>query len=879
MAEQQLTLPEGFVLVEPGGSRAPAEDAGAAPAVDLPEGFELVKRKEEVPWSRAVTDIPSEIGSQFMSGARKLKSLYGEDIVKAGPVGGILDTGGKLAGGALQIVGAIPSGIARPLIGVPFAKALHGVGTLVNPEQAAKDNPAEVYEMGKDAAETAVGVLSKYPKKGVTGLARFSPGGELPPELPPSPGREIVTAADRLSAATGTPVEVPRAIASDSMAVQRVGQGVRNVPVVGDAIPQATGRLIENLGEATRGVADQYGAGTGPNVASRIGRQVGAEAEAETGAATASARRSDEAVRNAWATDVENANQGIAAREAQAGQETQRAVGPDVTPQDMGQRLIERLQTSEREARARKEQLYARAGEADASVRADEVSGVHNRVRDALAQDGVIADDPQLTPAANRMMQELQRLSNLEIGGRIPAPRAGEWVAGVNVQAIEQARKRLGFFRSAASNDADRRAASTVMRHFDNWQSDAFERALLSGDESALTNFRQAREANTNWRNRFFNEEDDAGKLINRVVTGEVTPQEVANLIVGSGQVGAKGVASRLLTRLAEATNGDPGVVEALRGGVWNRLTQSPEGVAPKAPAKIANDIGEFLNGSGRDVANRLFTAEQRQQMLDYAETLRQGPVDRQAIADVAKATEPSAMEVPKGPVQQLADTVVGKGKSDEALFRTIDSYAQSGGRADIQSLAKLVRSLSEQDKGDLAGSVIRNLGIGSDGRFSPDIFTTQWAKYTPQAKAILFGNAGPQRQALDDIMLISQRLKDVGKRFGNPSGTAQNVNLLALLGGLFTAPTTTVSAAIGGGILARILAAPASAQATSRWARAFAGAKTSASPQALAAYQTASQGLISAARGLGSNVTMRDFVNALQGSDRAAQDQNKQRR
>jgi hypothetical protein len=32
----------------------------------------------------------------------------------------------------------------------------------------------------------------------------------------------------------------------------------------------------------------------------------------------------------------------------------------------------------------------------------------------------------------------------------------------------------------------------------------------------------------------------------------------------------------------------------------------------------------------------------------------------------------------------------------------------------------------------------------------------------------------------LDDIAMISQRMKEVGSKFGNPSGTAQNVNFFA---------------------------------------------------------------------------------------------------
>lgn len=680
---------------------------------------------------------------------------------------------------------------------------------------------------------------------------------------------EVLAAAERLRQ-NGSQVNVPLAIASESPTVQRIGQGMRNVPIVGDAIPQATARLVEDLGGATRSVADQFGTGSGPNVANRIGRAVEDAAGAETRAATEAARRSDEALNAAWQRDIEGGNQAIAAREAGALDATRQSVG-NMSPQDMGAALIQRLRSGEAAARAEKDALYARAGAGDAAVRSGEVQNVRATVAQGLEDSGVVVD-PQLTPAASRMMDELQRLSELNIpnravGSRLPGS-GNEARSGVSVQGVEQARKRLSFFRSAAANDADRRATTNVMRQFDEWQSNAFENALLSGDDQALNAFRQARSANASWRDRFFNEENEAGRFITRIVDGEITPQEVSNFLVGAGKVGAKGSSSRLLTRIAEATGNDPEAMQAIRGGIWNRLSQATEGVEAKAPTKVANDISEFLNGSGRDLAERLFTPEQRRLMQSYAETLRSGQDARQLVGDVAKATKPGTMEVQPGPMQQLADTVIGKGgKSDEALFRTIDGYAKSGGKADIQTLAKLVRALPTQDRTDLASSIIRNLGISPrTGQFSPDVFVSQWQTYTPQAKAILFGNAGPQRQALDDIALISNRLKQVGQKFGNPSGTAQNVNLVALAASGLAAPLTTLSSVLGGSMAAKVLASPPGASSAAKWVRAYASVIEKRNAAALVAYQAASRNLVNTTKSLGSSARLGDFLGVLQG-------------
>lgn len=739
------------------------------------------------------------------------------------------------------------------------------------------DGKIKVFGRSNDTNE---GVLSATGRLVGMGMATGAPAARASaPELIQAATRAapestaVAQAAERLSNVTGSPVNVPLAISSDSTAVQRVGQGVKNIPVVGDQIPQATGRLVEDLGGSVQSIANQFGAGSGPNVANRIGRTIGDAAEAETAAARNAAQRSDAAVLADWQRATDDAGNVIASREAAALQRARESVG-DMSPQDMGANLIARLRAGEQEARATKDRLYDIAGNSDAAVSADAVGGVRARVAQSLENDGRVIDGV-LTPASSRMMDELQRLSGLNIenravGARVPVG-AGEQPtrAAVSAQGIEQVRKRLNAFSRAATNDADRSAARQIIREFDNWQSHAFDNALFSGSDEALAAFRQARAANTEWRQRFgFNARDDADRIINRIVTGEVTPQEVSNWLVGASQVGAKGVSSRLLARIAEATGGDAEAMQAIRGGVWNRLSQATDGVTAKTPERVASGINEFLHGSGRDLANRLFTHEQQGIMQAYADTVRQGERARTMLADVAKNTKPQAMEIGTGPMQELANTVLGRGgKTDEALFSAIDAYAKSGGRGDIATLSRIVRTISQQDRGDLAGSIVRGLGTSPrTGQFSPDVFASQWQTYTPQAKTILFGNAGAHRQALDDIATISTRLKEVGQRYGNPSGTAQTRNIFTLAGGLFFAPGVTIPAAIGGAVGANILASPAGASSAARWLRSYEAIAKAPSSRTIAAYTVASRNLVNTARSIGGASAERDVLRAIQG-------------
>jgi hypothetical protein len=736
--------------------------------------------------------------------------------------------------------------------------------------------------------EDATGIPREYtefaaqlatPGIGLPGAAK-APAVIAPRVAVEAPAGEIVDAARRISAVAPEPINVPRAFASDNTAVQRTAQGIRNLPVIGDAIPRATGEMTDQLGNAVKSIASSYGEGSGPNVASRIGRNIGSQAEAEGKAASEAAASSDAAVLADWERAHNNARNSIGAAETSAADAARQTVG-NMSPQDMGATLVARLRQGEREAHATKERLYGIAANSDGAIDANAVRGIRGDVTRSLDEQGLVVD-PLLTPAASRMVTELDNISSLRIPNRVASPRsvgpAGDDVnvAAVNMQGLEQTRKRLNALSQAATNDADRRAARHVIGAFDDWIGSAFDNALFSGSDEALQSYRAARAANADWRTRFgFNQRDDADRIVNRIVTGEVTPQEVSNYIVGASKVGAKGVSSRLMTRLTEATGGDPEALQAIRGGVWNRLSQTTEGTAAKAPTKIIDDINEFLQGSGRDVANRLFTPEQQGVMRAYANTLRRGGQQREILDEAAKNTKPSSMKPEIGPMQELANAVLGKnGKSDEALFNAIDSYAKAGGRSDVQTLSDIVRSIPEKDRGDLAGSIIRNLGQSKQtGGFSLDLYASEWAKYTPQAKDILFGNSGSYRTALDDIAKISQRYKDIGKRFGNPSGTAQNANLLGTAVWAATSPFTAIPTLIGAGVAAKMLSAPAGASSLAKWGNAYQALQLSPNPQRLIAFQVASRNLSNTASGFGANVDPASIMRLIQSPGKAAAD------
>jgi hypothetical protein len=224
---------------------------------------------------------------------------------------------------------------------------------------------------------------------------------------------KLLMRRNRVSEVAPEAVNVPRAFASDNMAVQRTAQGIRNLPVIGDAIPRATGEMTDQLGNAVKSIASSYGEGSGPNVASRIGRNIGSQAEAEAQAAGSAASQSDAAVLADWERAHAGAREAVGAIETNAADAARRSVG-DMSPQDMGATLIARLRQGEREAHATKERLYGVAANSDGAIHADAVRGLRGDVTRALDEEGLVVD-PTLTPAAERMLAELDNTATIRM--------------------------------------------------------------------------------------------------------------------------------------------------------------------------------------------------------------------------------------------------------------------------------------------------------------------------------------------------------------------------------------------------------------------------------------------------------------------------------
>lgn len=200
-----------------------------------PADHGLSERQKLSPFQKAalpVTSYPETY--QRMNKEAQDQVSRGVDQVMA-PGNGALETAkgvGNVALGGLGFVASPVNAAYRTVIGQPV-EDVTGV-------------PREYTEFAAQLATPGIGFTGK------------APAPSIAPTKALTPGQEVVAAADRLSQ-SGAPVQVPRAVASDSMPVQQAGVATSNVPVAGTPLVQAAERTIEQVGTKADEVAQGFG--------------------------------------------------------------------------------------------------------------------------------------------------------------------------------------------------------------------------------------------------------------------------------------------------------------------------------------------------------------------------------------------------------------------------------------------------------------------------------------------------------------------------------------------------------------------------------------------------------------------------------------------
>lgn len=281
------------------------------------------------------------------------------------------------------------------------------------------------------------------------------------------------------------------------------------------------------------------------------------------------------------------------------------------------------------------------------SMYVDEAGKVQASPGLALGLPDVGADDILATVA--RRMQVPERLApSVEAAAAKPPPAAAEAAAGrkIDLAAVDAARKRLvqRYGLAKENNPSDARAARRILHEFDDAVIEIVDSPAYKGDPLALQVLQRARAGAADYFKNFAPQGagDEVGraveKILGRYPGQRAGPDEIAALSYGSASEPGGSKAVRVAQRLRGILGETSPEWGAYKQGLFSYLTETVPGAAQRSASQVADRIDRFLGGKGRDLAQVVFSPEERARLAGHAQQLRASePVPLSALDSVDK--------------------------------------------------------------------------------------------------------------------------------------------------------------------------------------------------------------------------------------------------
>lgn len=247
------------------------------------------------------------------------------------------------------------------------------------------------------------------------------------------------------------------------------------------------------------------------------------------------------------------------------------------------------------------------------------------------------------------------------------AVEPGAEVVGVSVAGIDKVRSKIRQYAANATPE-DARAVRAVQQEFDRWLDNVADDELLSGTKDGIELFKAARKARREYGRKFESDpsqgDDDAGLLIEKMISKNVTETEVANWLSGSARAGERGDSARLAARIKEIFGQDSPEFGAVKQAAWFKVVNGDAGEAAKlGPQAISQRILRFTTGKAEPYANILYTPAELAKMRRFAAAVGQtvtppgaanpsksGYEVARAVQDAAKTVLPMVATAAGGP-------------------------------------------------------------------------------------------------------------------------------------------------------------------------------------------------------------------------------------
>lgn len=275
------------------------------------------------------------------------------------------------------------------------------------------------------------------------------------------------------------------------------------------------------------------------------------------------------------------------------------------SPAEAAQAVMGSVKQQATNLRGQIDNAYDAARSKDATVPLSHVGSLTDRISGALQN---IAVDPVLTPRTTRALDILGNdMSNAVASGG----------PGLSMKTVETSRQKIMSAMDGATG-SDLRALKNVKNAYDDWVTDAFDNALVTGDPNALASMQQARALRAQYGARFQpqNPNDQGGKIVQKLLDDNATPDQMAQTIFGAGQLAPSASAS-VVTKLKNALGDDQDAWNAVRSAFINKAVTNRAGET-LGPQAIVGNLNRFLR-ERPDLVRQLYSQPEIDRMQRFA--------------------------------------------------------------------------------------------------------------------------------------------------------------------------------------------------------------------------------------------------------------------
>lgn len=225
----------------------------------------------------------------------------------------------------------------------------------------------------------------------------------------------------------------------------------------------------------------------------------------------------------------------------------------------------------------------------------------------------------------NNLAQEAADELNTKLGQYLDVP--GGRVLWRNFRAVEEGRKAItGKFADAVTN-TDRAALRQMVDDYDQYIENSIRKGAFSGDPAVIQEWQKARKMFGDYQNKYGIKKtgEDAGRVVEDIVSGKKTPEDVANMIFNynSSDANLRRNAAKVYMNLARTLGPNAPEMVAIKQSYIEKLMQPASrrvdgSVRPADFQKVSKNINDFLNGKDRAFARAALTPSEKATLNRY---------------------------------------------------------------------------------------------------------------------------------------------------------------------------------------------------------------------------------------------------------------------